>query len=94
MELFYIIVFGALAALAAGLELSKPADSTAIKNADFRRFRNNYLLVYSMMMGTKPRFRSALPLPAVTQADTKSLRQGAALASSVSSKRSSRAIFV
>ena len=54
MDLFYIIIFGALAALAAALELTKPADITAIKNGDFRSFRNNYLLVYSMMMGADP----------------------------------------
>ena len=51
MDLFYIIVFGGLGVLAAALELTKPADLTAIKNAEFRRFRNNYLLVYSLMMG-------------------------------------------
>lgn len=51
MDLFYIIVFGGLAALAGALEFTKPADLTAVKNADFRRFRNNYLLVYSLMMG-------------------------------------------
>lgn len=63
MDLFYIILFGALAALAASLELTKPADITAIKNADFRNFRNNYLLVYSLMMGVNLR-RSPPPFPA------------------------------
>ena len=51
MELFYLTVFGVLGALAAGLELTKPTDTTVIKNVDFRRFRNNYLVVYCLMMG-------------------------------------------
>ena len=51
MEVFYLTVFGVLAALAAGLELTKPTDTTVIKNVDFRRFRNNYLVVYCLMMG-------------------------------------------
>ena len=51
MEVFYLSTFGILAALAAGLELTKPTDTTVIKHVDFRRFRNNYLVVYSLMMG-------------------------------------------
>jgi MFS family permease len=50
MELFYLSTFGILAVLAAGLELTKPTDTTVIKHVDFRRFRNNYLVVYSLMM--------------------------------------------
>lgn len=51
MEPIYWLLFGGLAVLAAGLELTKPADTTLVKNADFKKFRNNYLLVYSLMMG-------------------------------------------
>ncbi len=51
MELVYWVLFGSLAAAAAGLELTKAADTTLVKNAEFKRFRNNYLLVYSLMMG-------------------------------------------
>lgn len=53
MEPIYFFLFGGLAALAAGLELTKPSDSaklTAGKSSDFTKFRNNYLLVYSLMM--------------------------------------------
>ena len=51
MDLVYWLLFGGLAAAAAGLELTKPADTTVVKNSEFKRFRNNYLLVYSLMMG-------------------------------------------
>lgn len=68
MDLFYIIVFSGLAALAGALEFTKPADLTAVKNAEFRRFRNNYLLVYSLMMGEVSPM-SPLPLPPPTPPD-------------------------
>jgi Sugar-tranasporters, 12 TM len=51
MDMVYWILFAGLAASAAGLELTKAADTTIVKNSDFKRFRNNYLLVYSLMMG-------------------------------------------
>lgn len=51
MEPVYYVLFGGLAVTAAALELTKPAETTQIKNTDFRRFRNNYLMVYSLMMG-------------------------------------------
>ena len=51
MDLVYWILFAGLAASAAGLELTKAADTTVVKNSEFKRFRNNYLLVYSLMMG-------------------------------------------
>lgn len=55
MEPVYWLLFGCLAAAAAGLELTKPADTTgSVKNAEFKRFRNNYLVVYSLMMGGTP----------------------------------------
>mmetsp|Transcript_13957 Transcript_13957/g.42093 ORF Transcript_13957/g.42093 Transcript_13957/m.42093 type:complete len:460 (-) Transcript_13957:1680-3059(-) len=50
MEPVYYVLFGGLAVTAAALELTKPAETTQIKNTDFRRFRNNYLMVYSLMM--------------------------------------------
>lgn len=52
MEPFYIAVFGVLAALAAVLELTK-GKSTSSDNTskEFSRFRTNYVLVYSLMMG-------------------------------------------
>lgn len=52
MEPFYIAVFGVIAALSAALELTK-SKSTSTENSsrDFSRFRSNYVLVYSLMMG-------------------------------------------
>ena len=54
MEPVYCMLFGGLAVTAAALELTKPAETTQIKNTDFRKFRNNYLAVYSLMMGEAP----------------------------------------
>lgn len=52
MEPFYIAVFGALAAIAAVLELTKSkSTSTDNTSKEFSRFRSNYVLVYSLMMG-------------------------------------------
>jgi hypothetical protein len=52
MEPFYIAVFGVLAAIAAGLELTKgKSTSTDNTSKEFSRFRSNYVLVYSLMMG-------------------------------------------
>lgn len=52
MELFYGIVF-LLSALAAGiLEWTKKSEgSSGSGNRDFLKFRNNYVLVYALMMG-------------------------------------------
>ena len=52
MELFYISVFGALAAVVAALELSKTSKDRINTSSAFNSFKNNYLLVYSLMMGT------------------------------------------
>ncbi|KAJ8451095.1 hypothetical protein Cgig2_026904 [Carnegiea gigantea] len=52
MELFYILVFGALAAVVAALELSKTSKDRINTTSAFNSFKNNYLLVYSLMMGT------------------------------------------
>ncbi|CAL5220451.1 g2470 [Coccomyxa viridis] len=51
MELFYMVVFGALAAVAAFFELTK-GKGASMENApkDFWRFRTNYTLVYALMM--------------------------------------------
>lgn len=52
MEAFYTFIFGAMAALAAILELTKSKDSAVESGSrDFVRFRNNYVLVYALMMG-------------------------------------------
>ena len=52
METFLLLVFAAVAAIAALLELSKRQSSKQeTTNRDFIRFRNNYVLVYALMMG-------------------------------------------
>lgn len=51
MELFYYMVFGALAAVVAALELSKTNKDRINTSSVFESFKNNYLLVYSLMMG-------------------------------------------
>ncbi|KAL1202752.1 hypothetical protein V5N11_031380 [Cardamine amara subsp. amara] len=50
MEIFYFIVFGGLAAIVAGLELSKSNKDRINTSSAFNSFKNNYLLVYSLMM--------------------------------------------
>ncbi|KAL3149800.1 hypothetical protein ABBQ38_013625 [Trebouxia sp. C0009 RCD-2024] len=51
MELFYIAVFLLSAAAAAALEgTRKSATGSESGNRDFLKFRNNYVLVYSLMM--------------------------------------------
>ncbi|KAE8725355.1 Rhodanese/Cell cycle control phosphatase superfamily protein isoform 1 [Hibiscus syriacus] len=50
MELFYLMVFGALAALVAALELSKNSKDRINTSPAFNSFKNNYLIVYSLMM--------------------------------------------
>lgn len=51
MEAFYVLVFGALAAAAALFELTKPKEGQMSTSRDFLRFRTNYIVVYSLMMG-------------------------------------------
>lgn len=55
MEMFYTVVFGALAAVAASLELTK-SKSTAAEQGPlgFWKFRANYITVYALMMGMGP----------------------------------------
>ncbi|XP_059442593.1 uncharacterized protein LOC132174877 [Corylus avellana] len=50
MELFYFLVFGGLSAVVAALELSKSSKDRINTPSAFNAFKNNYLLVYSLMM--------------------------------------------
>ncbi|XP_078434412.1 uncharacterized protein LOC144705547 [Wolffia australiana] len=50
MELFYILLFGALSVVVATLELSKGSKDRITTSAAFNSFKNNYLVVYSLMM--------------------------------------------
>lgn len=51
MEVFYYMVFGTLGAVVAALELSKNNKDRISTTSAFNSFKNNYLLVYSLMMG-------------------------------------------
>ncbi|CAI5478985.1 unnamed protein product, partial [Closterium sp. Yama58-4] len=51
MEAFFWAVFGALVVLCAGLEGSKGQRDKLQTSPAFQSFKNNYLLVYSLMMG-------------------------------------------
>lgn len=51
MELFFYVVFGGLASVVAALELSKNNKDRINTSSAFSSFKNNYLLVYSLMMG-------------------------------------------
>ncbi|KAJ0102009.1 hypothetical protein Patl1_05243 [Pistacia atlantica] len=53
MELFYFLVFGGLGAVVAAMELSKNNKDRINTSPAFNSFKNNYLLVYSLMMGLK-----------------------------------------
>lgn len=70
MELFYTALFGVAAVLAAVLEYGNRAGRNAPGNStrEFAVFRNNYLLVYSLMMGEhlaqEPRTPGVVPPPA------------------------------
>jgi len=50
MEVFYYMVFGILSAVVAALELSKNNKDRINTSQPFNSFKNNYLLVYSLMM--------------------------------------------
>ncbi|XP_047083743.1 molybdate-anion transporter-like [Lolium rigidum] len=50
MEAFYYVVFGALSAVVAGLELGKSGKDRVATPTAFNAFKNNYVLVYSLMM--------------------------------------------
>lgn len=50
MEVFYYMVFGVLGLIVAALELSKNNKDRVTTSQAFTSFKNNYLLVYSLMM--------------------------------------------
>ncbi|KAK4421475.1 Molybdate-anion transporter [Sesamum alatum] len=50
MEVFYFVVFGALGLVVAALELSKTSRDRVNTSGPFNSFKNNYLVVYSLMM--------------------------------------------
>ncbi|KAJ3690334.1 hypothetical protein LUZ61_019498 [Rhynchospora tenuis] len=50
MEIFYYIVFGVLSAVVAVLELSRTSKDRVATSSAFTSFKNNYLVVYSLMM--------------------------------------------
>lgn len=52
MELFFFLFFGFLAVIVAALELSKSSKDRINTSSAFNAFKNNYLVVYSLMMGT------------------------------------------
>ncbi|KAI7995629.1 Molybdate-anion transporter [Camellia lanceoleosa] len=52
MELFYYLVFGGFGAVVAALELSKTSKDRINTSTSFNAFKNNYLVVYSLMMGS------------------------------------------
>lgn len=67
MELFYVAVFLLSALAAAVLEGTRKTETgSAIANRDFLRFRNNYVLVYALMMGEAYTFAAALHTSVVT----------------------------
>jgi MFS transporter, MFS domain-containing protein family, molybdate-anion transporter len=51
MEIFYYIVFGILSAVVALLELGRSSKDRVATSSAFTSFKNNYLVVYSLMMG-------------------------------------------
>ncbi|CAN1779251.1 Molybdate-anion transporter, partial [Linum perenne] len=50
MEIFYFLVFGGLSAIVAVLEFSKNNKDRVSTSPAFNSFKNNYLVVYSLMM--------------------------------------------
>ncbi|THG10738.1 hypothetical protein TEA_023114 [Camellia sinensis var. sinensis] len=50
MELFYYLVFGGFGAVVVALELSKTSKDRINTSTSFNSFKNNYLVVYSLMM--------------------------------------------
>ncbi len=48
-----MVVFGVLALFAAVLETTKKTSAVDNSSKDFLRFKNNYVLVYALMMGTR-----------------------------------------
>uniref|UniRef100_A0A2P2LRQ3 Molybdate-anion transporter n=1 Tax=Rhizophora mucronata TaxID=61149 RepID=A0A2P2LRQ3_RHIMU len=50
MEIFYFMVFGVLTAVVSALEFTKTGKDRVNTSSPFNAFKNNYLLVYSLMM--------------------------------------------
>lgn len=50
MDLMYVVVFGVLVVLCCGLEFSKGKKDKVQTSPAFESFKNNYLVVYSLMM--------------------------------------------
>eukprot|EP01018_Ginkgo_biloba_P012942 Gb_39879 [translate_table: standard] len=50
MEIFYYVVFGAMTLVVGALELSKSSKDRISTPSAFNSFKNNYLVVYSLMM--------------------------------------------
>ncbi|KAK8946825.1 hypothetical protein KSP39_PZI007357 [Platanthera zijinensis] len=50
MELVYYLLFSGLLAVVALLELSKNNKDRVATSAAFNSFKNNYLVIYSLMM--------------------------------------------
>ncbi|XP_031474340.1 uncharacterized protein LOC116246666 [Nymphaea colorata] len=50
MELFFYLLFGSLSVVVAVLELSKTSKDRIATTSSFNSFKNNYLVVYSLMM--------------------------------------------
>ncbi|KAK6936641.1 Molybdate-anion transporter, partial [Dillenia turbinata] len=50
MEMFYVLVFGALVAVVVAIEMSKTKKDRVSTSPAFSSFKNNYLFVYSLMM--------------------------------------------
>uniref|UniRef100_A0A0D6QUE7 Molybdate-anion transporter n=1 Tax=Araucaria cunninghamii TaxID=56994 RepID=A0A0D6QUE7_ARACU len=50
MEVFYYVVFGIMSAVVATMELSKGSKDRISTSPAFNSFKNNYLVVYSLMM--------------------------------------------
>ncbi|PKA60710.1 hypothetical protein AXF42_Ash006344 [Apostasia shenzhenica] len=55
MDLFYYLLFGGLSVVVALLELSKTSKDRVATSSAFTSFKNNYLVVYSLMMGSYSR---------------------------------------
>lgn len=51
MEVFYYLVFGVMAIFVAVLELSNTNKERINTSSAFNSFKNNYLLIFSIMMG-------------------------------------------
>lgn len=60
MELFFYLLFGGLSSVLLGLELSKSNKDRVVTSQAFNSFKNNYLVVYSLMMGRNQIYSSGI----------------------------------